>query len=419
MKQKIQSVLDNPLISGSSTMFLGTLFANVFNFLFTIYMYANLPPGEKGTLIAIISLITLPALIASAVTPSVLSFAGKYFANDEIDKVHGLYSKIGKAYLFLGIGSFLLILVLIPTISAFFQIEDHFLLVIADFIILLQFFIVLNNAFLQAKLAFGSLAFITITSTVTKFILGVILIISGFAIKGAVGALFLSFLIPFVFTFYPLRSIFQSSVQKINVNAKEFFSYGLPAAIASFGLTSFITSDILLVKHFFEPEVADIYGGISVIGRIIFYFSSPIASVMFPLVVQRMSRKENYTSIFTLSMLLVLLASSGITLLYFLYPQFFMDVFKIGVLPDNEKNLLGIFALFISVYALVSILVHFYLSIKKTIIFLPIVITAVLQIACIWFFHTNFLSIIYISLFCVFLLLVVLLLYYPYATRER
>ena len=51
---------------------------------------------------------------------------------------------------------------------------------------------------------------------------------------------------------------------------------------------------LILVKHFFSPHDAGIYAGLSLIGRVIFFFSAPIASVMFPVIVQKYARKENY-----------------------------------------------------------------------------------------------------------------------------
>ncbi|MBI5123527.1 oligosaccharide flippase family protein [Candidatus Roizmanbacteria bacterium] len=419
MKQRAQKLLKHPLIAGSIVIFFGTLFGNVFNFLYTAFMIRFLPPGDKGVLFALISIITLPSLAANAILPSILSFAGKYFANNEIGHVHGLYSKITKLYLCLGIVFFILFLVFIPSLSSFLKIANYQLLLLANIVIFVSFFNVINTGFLQAKLAFGYISFISILNAVLKFLAGVILVLIGFAVGGAVWAIVISVFIPYFLSFIPIRFVFDRKIVKEKVNTKELIVYGLPSALAMLGLTSFITSDILLVKHFFHPLQVDFYAGLSVIGRVIFYFSAPIALVMFPLIVQKNSKGENSNGIFLLSIFLVLIPSIAITIMYFLIPDFIMGIFGVKNLYILNKNLLGMFGLFITTYAVASVLVNFYLSIKKTMVYIPILIAALAQIVGIWFYHNSFLSVVTVSLVTTLLLAIILLLYYPYATKKQ
>ena len=151
MKKKFKDILKHPLITGSTVIFFGTLFGNVFNFLFTAYMIRYLPAGDKGVLFALISLITLPSLAASAITPSILSFAGKYFAKNESAHVHGLYNKIFKLYLAAGIGFFLVFLACIPFLSEFLKITNYQLLILANIVVFIGFFNVISTVFLHNK----------------------------------------------------------------------------------------------------------------------------------------------------------------------------------------------------------------------------------------------------------------------------
>lgn len=418
MKQKAKKILKHPLIAGSSVIFFGTLFGNVFNFLFTAYMIRFLPPGDKGVLFALISIITLPSLAANAILPSILSFAGKYFANNEISHVHGLYSKITKLYMYLGAAFSVLFLVCIPFLSSFLKIANYQLLLLANIVIFISFFTVINTGFLQAKLAFRFISLISILNAVLKLVVGVILVTLGFAVGGAVWALVISTILLYVLSFIPIRFVFDKKTVKEKVNTKELILYGLPSAIAMLGLTSFITSDILLVKHFFHPLEVDFYAGLAVISRVIFYFSAPIALVMFPLIVQKNARNENSNGIFLLSIFLVFIPSVAITVMYFLIPDFIMGIFGIKNIYIFNNNLLGMFGLFITTYAIASVLVNFYLSIKKTVVYLPTLIAALAQVVGIWFYHDSFLSVITVSLVTTLLLVIILLLYYPYATKK-
>ncbi len=419
MKNKLRKIAQHPLVSGSTIIFSGTLLGNIFNFLFTIYMLSHLSLADNGILAAVVSLISIPSLAAGAIAPAIVNFAGTYFAKNEIAKAHDLYIKVGKLYLLMGMAFFLLTLLFIPQISSFFKIQNQFLLVIANIAIFMSFFYALNTAFLQAKLSFTYLSVLTISAAALKLLSGMFFTSNGFAVNGAVSALFLSFLLPFIISFSPLRSLLRRRTETTKINIRELFIYGLPSAVTVLGLTSFITADILLVKHFFSPTDAGYYASLSIIARVIFYFSSPIGTVMFPLVVQKISRNESYKSTFLLSMVLVLLPSIALTTVYFLLPEFVLHVFNVKNITHYDIKLLGYFGVFITLYALISVLANFYLSIRRTNVCYPIVVAAFAQIIAIWMYHGDFFTVILISLLISFLLLISLLIYYPYAVKEK
>ena len=193
----------------------------------------------------------------------------------------------------------------------------------------------------------------------------------------------------------------------------------MPSALTLFSLTSFITIDTLIVKHFFDPKSAGIYAGISLLGRIIFFLSSPIGTVMFPLVVQKHTKQESIRSTFILAMLMVFLPSIVLTIGYFLLPNL-----VIGLSLKNDQylsgaSLLGFMGIYMTAYSLLYLLANFYLSIKKTIVYIPIVLGSILQAVLIWLFHEDFFQIVFISTGIVSALLLFLLVYLQLYVRKR
>lgn len=419
MKERIRQIAKHPLISGSIVIFLGTLVANVGNFFFTIFMASHLSVSNYGILASLITLITLPGYAATALSPLINQFAGKAFAEGNIAKVNGLYRKITKFVFLSGFCFFLLFIVFINTIGKFFAIHDTTILVLTDFAILLSLFIIVNNSFIQAKLAFNFIGFISIITSGLKLFIGIALVLLGLSTKGAVSAIFLSMFIPYLLTFIPIKFIFWKETSKEKINTKDLLNYGIPAALASLALTSLISSDILLVKHFFVERIAGLYAGLSLLGRVVFFFTSPISMVMFPTIVQKYTRKESYTGVLFLSLLLVGLASIGMTVFYFLFPHFVIILFLKKAEYLSIASLLGLFAIFITVFSVLSVLVNFYLSIQKIKVVYPIFVAAISQIILIFMYHQSLAEIVYISLLISFLLLIVLLLYYPYATKKQ
>src|SRR4051812_3546058 len=116
MKKKVKALLKHPLIYGSSIVFVGNLIANIFNLLFNIFMNKNLSVADYGTFLSVMSLIIFPGLVATAIVPIVVRFAGIYFAKNDYSRLRGLYIKIKKMLILIGIFFFFIFLLAIPTI---------------------------------------------------------------------------------------------------------------------------------------------------------------------------------------------------------------------------------------------------------------------------------------------------------------
>jgi O-antigen/teichoic acid export membrane protein len=412
MKHKIYQLVANPLISGSAIIFVGSFVGNIFNFLFNFYMSRNLSVADYGILASLVSLVVLASMPAGAALPTVVKFAAEYFAKGEVGKIKGLYFKVGKIMLAIGMVFFFAFAIFSSQLAGFFHIDNPGLITIAGLIVLVGFIGTVNGAFLQGKLLFGYLTFLNFFGALLKLSLGIALVFMGFKVVGAMWGFALSYIIPFAFGIYPFRYIFQKKTLGTSIQSKELFTYGAPAAIALFSLTSFVSTDIMLVKHFFTPHEAGQYAVLSLIGRIIFFLTASISTVMFPMVVQRVTRNERYHHIFLLSLVLVSLPSIAVTIFYFIFPQFAISVFNKNSSYLELAPYLGIFGIYISLYSILYVIANFFLSINKTKVAIPIAFGALLQVGLIWFFHDTFMQIILISLALVGLLLIILLLYY-------
>ncbi len=411
MKNLVKKIIRHELIGNASFLFFGSLLANLFNFLFNLFMTRHLSISDYGVLASMISLIALSTIPAFSVIPLIVRFAASYFANGELDKVRGLFIRVFTIWGVLGVGILFFFMFFAQQIGHFFHITNAMLIMLVGLAVLFGFLGVINTALLQAKLAFVFVSATLVLGGIIKFVAGAVFVFLGFAVDGATWGIFLSFFIPYVISFFPLRFLLDRSIKISHIGTHELLSYGIPSSVASFGIMSLITTDIILVKHFFDPVSAGLYAGISLIGRVIYYLTAPVGTVMFPLVTQKHTRKENYMGVFILSILIVVLPSLAITFFYFLFPTF-------SILFFTKKEYLfgasyiGFFGIFVSIYSLVSILVNFFLSIKKTKIFIPIIICALLQVVLISVWHDVIFHVIVSSFFVTGLLLIFLLIYY-------
>lgn len=413
MKNRVVTLLKHPLISGASIIFFGTFFANIFNFLFNVFMSRNLSVADYGLFASLVSIVLLCALFAESFLPTVVHFSAGYFANGEMAKVKALFWKLTKLlFLFAAIFAILLNLFNKP-IGDFFKIyNNEFIIFLVSIIVFLNFIGIVNRSMLQAKLSFGYITFLQVFSSLLKLIVGLFLVMIGYKVYGAIWGFLAGGTLLYLLTFFPLKSFFTGKMGRSEVTIKQILIYGGPSAVALLSVTSFITTDLMLVKHFYSSVDAGIYAGLSLLGRIIYFFTSPIALVMFPLIVQRKTKAEKYSHLFTMSFLLILLSSLAITIFYYIFPEA-----SIRVLLKNDeylvvKPILGFFGIYMSIFCLFSLTVNFFLSTKRTFVAIPVLAGAILQLILLWFYHESFIQVITISITIISLLLAFLLLYY-------
>lgn len=413
MKHFVKTAIQHPLISGSGIIIAGSVFGNVFNFLFNLYMSRNLPIADYGTLVSIVSLVLLATIPLSSVTPSIVSFSGKYFASGEIGMISLFYRKTLSYLLGFSVLLILLILLFSASIAQFFKINSSELVVYAGITVAIIYLGSLNSGLLQAKLSFKFISLSNFISSFAKFSVGLILIMLGYGVFGAVIAFLLSFLMPFLISFIPILSIFkESNHTKYKLPLREIFLYGVPSAVAIFGLNSLVSTDLLLVKHLLSPDKAGLYAGMSLVGRVIFFLTAPVGTVMYPLIVQKHAKNESYRNTLILSILLVFLPSLAVSIFYFLYPEFALTFFLKKTEYLAVSKYLGVFGIFIAIYSVISLLTYYFLSIKKSMVWLPLALSSIGQAVLIYFFHQSFLQIIIISLTISILLLSFLLIYF-------
>lgn len=417
--KNIQRIVRHPLISGSGIIFFGSLFGNIFNFLFNVFMSRNLSFSDYGDLVSLFSITTLFSLPVSSVIPTIIFFSATYFAANNLSMVKGLYIKITKMFFLLGLFIFMGAIFYNGILAAFFHISHANLLILGGFIIFLSFLGSANYPLLQAQLAFGKVTFLNILSSFLKFSLGALVVIFGFSVGGVMWALIISTVIPYIISFAYLRFLFVKNTKIPHISLKTTFFYGTPAALATFGLVSLTTVDIVLVKHFFSPREAGIYAMLSLVGKVIYYFSAPISSVMFPLITQKHTKGENYHNDLLLALALVFFPSMIILAFYAVFPSFIVSIFSPSHVEYSIARLIIPFGIFTSLFGLLSVLINFYLSINKVKVFIPILFCAILQAVLLWFFHASFLQVILISVGVAGLLLFMLLLYYGWIYGKK
>lgn len=410
----LKKLIGHELITGSFFIFAGGMLANVLAFILNLFLARNLSYSDYAIFASLLSIVTLAAIPSGSFTSIIVKFATDYYSKGEKGKLKAFYLLFFKFVLSLS-AIFVLISILFSPILISYLHLDSGLYAVAVGITIASFYLMnFHMAFLQSLLKFGFISFMNSFGGILKLFFGVGLVLLGFRAFGGLWAIFFMTTGMFLISFFPLRKILtaQKIKEKIALNRKEILEYSIPAFFVVLCMTSFTSSDVILARHFFSSETAGLYAGLSLIGRVIFYFTAPIPMVMFPLLVKRHSIGRGFINLFYLAILLVLLPSIAITALYFVRPNLVINIFLAGRNYLTVAPYLWLYGMFVTVFSVANLFASLFLSLNKTKIVYPVIAASVLQIVLINIFHRSFYDVIVYSLISVSLLLLMLTSYF-------
>lgn len=413
------SIFSSQLIKGSAILLIGSTVVNFGSYIYQLLMGRMLGPENYGVLTSLIALLYLLIIPSQTILTVVVKFTTAYRAKKKFAKILSLLISLSKNFAIAGIIFFLIFILGRNFIAGFLNIYETFPLILTSTLFLTSLLITINNGILQGYLKFTFLSINGIFSVLLKVGLAYLLVKMGFTVNGAVLALISASFLPYLASFYPLRFLWNYKSQEVRkIDWGKIREYATPVLIATLGMTSLYSTDIILVKHFFNSLDAGFYAALAMMGKIVFFASVAIGTVMFPLVSEKFETGQKVHHLLFESLLLVFLSSVIITAAYFFRPEFVISLLYGSKYFAIAQNL-GFFAIFITLYSLSNILLQFFLSIGRTCVAAFPMGGAIFQVILIWFFHASIRQVITVSFVVTALLLACLLLYYLYyATRK-
>ncbi len=418
MKKHINKIISNPLISGSSIIFLGTFFANIFNYGFSLILGRLLPVSEYGLVVSLASIIAIFTLFQASFSSIFAKFTAQYYASGDSKKLKLLISGGMQAVLLCGAIVFCLFLIGIPFLSSFLHLNNFFLLLVIGVYIFVSFLYSLPYGVLQGELRFFSLSGLNIASSAVKIIVGTFLVLLGWGVLGALGGYLFSMIVPFIIgvaLIFSKVGFSWGKSKQLGIFFYEFRKYSFYFFLASLGITIFNTLDVVLVRNIFDEVTSGQYAALSLIGKSIFYLTSPIYFVFFPLISKKNELKEKLTPTLLLASIIVLAVSGSASVFYFLFPHLVVNIF----FPAKEYAMLsqyvGLYSVFITVFSLAFLLNNFFLSVGKTAVYKINITCGVLLVGLIFMFSKNLYDVIWTLLVMSLVLFTSLLIYYFYS----
>ena len=412
MIRRIKEIVLHPLFSGSAVMIFGSNLANFIAYVYHLVIGRMLGPELYGELAAVVSLIGLFAVSFGFFGLVIVKFVSSGNTNERKMLFSWFTTRSSQIAIFVGI----FVTAISPFIAGFLKIGLSVAVLLGPIItvFLLSF---IYSSFLQGLLRFGRVVVVSNISMAGRLALGILFVALGFSVFGAIFGLFISAALGLWLNRYFLKDYKVSKDSGSRAFGKKILAYAGPIFLVSLSTNSLYSTDVILVKHFFEAQSAGIYAALSTLGKIIFFGTAPVGAVMFPLVSQRQSQGKDYKKIFLLSLLFTLGISLLVLLIYWLAPELSLKILYGDKFLEASPYLVWI-GLFMAIFSSGSLITGFYLSKGDTRIWTLVVLAALGQALGIWFFHSSIFQVITVNIISASFLLVSLLIYFGYETSK-
>ena len=399
------------IISGSFVMVAGSFLGSLTNYLFHLVTARGLGPNGYGVLDSLISIMYQISIPLATISLVIVKYVSSFKGQNRQEEIASLFWKINrKLFSFVPL-MVIFFLILTPLVTNFLHLSSPFLFIIIAFSFILGIFITIGRSFLQGLVLFEKLTFVGIFEGLIKVGLTILFLSLGWKLFGVA----LAFLLPGIFSFslilYFLRSLWLRKKDIAIPEKKEMYAFLLPVFLTNLGLTSFITTDIILARHFLAPGQAGLYAALSTMGKIIYFAASPITGVLFPMISQAHSARESVRKIVFWGLLMTGVIIAGSFLIFAFFPKM-MILVLFGEKYLELAPFLLYFAIGISFYTVNAVFLNIYLARKNILPSFLVCFSAIAQAVLIIAFHNNLAEIVNIFIFVSALLFLMLLLYF-------
>ncbi|MDD4606961.1 MAG: oligosaccharide flippase family protein [Patescibacteria group bacterium] len=414
---RFEKIKNNKLVVNSGIFFVGSFAVNLGNYIFHFLMARMLDVQVYGELQSLIALTAIFSIPSGALLTLIVKYVANFKAEENINKIYTLFIKSVKLFGLIALVLISIIIIASPHLADFLQINSSVPILILSLSVLLAFFNSINHGVLQGLQKFKSITLINLLTVASKVILAVILVKLSLRVNGVLGAIVLSGIIGYLITFMPLKFLFKKT-QTTDINTKEIFKYIWPVFWTVLFTTLLYNLDVVLVKHFFSPEIAGQYSALALIGHIIIFIAGPMATVMFPMVAHAHTRGEKHYAIFKQTIGLTLGMGLLGVLGYFILPNLIIKIL-VGNKFLNMAPYLGWFAISMLLYSLINTLSRYLLSIYSVKYIYVLLVGILCQVAGIFIWHENLWQIVWVMNASMAIILINLLIIYSRGKIKR
>lgn len=404
------------LATDGSLLFISTLVVNAGNYIINLIFGRWLGPADFSEVSLLVTLLLMVSFFALAFQLTGAKFAAEY---TDYSNVSFLKKWLNKRALYAGLVMLTIVMVGALFWKDFFQTNS----VIPFFIlgISLPFYLLMsvNRGLYQGSLLYKKLALTYQSEMWVRLVVSVGLVYLGYRVNGVALGISLSLIVTWWFSRMELDKTTKSTSE---TKLSSTLIYKFLVIILFYELSQILinNSDIILVKHFFKPHDAGLYAALALIGRIVYFGTWTVVTLLFPIVIKLEKEGKDHTWYFIGGLAVVIILASAIILVCYFAPET-----VIGLLFGEDyisiAPLLWKYGLATALFACSNVFVYYHMSLDRLIPVWITVIGGIGQIILISAFHQDFSEVIQVQIYLMLGLVSSMLVYhlfYQFRTKK-
>lgn len=269
-----------------------------------------------------------------------------------------------------------------PWIASFFGLGSIFPVLALTSTFAMITTLTLRRAYLGSKRDFMAAGVSQVIMAASRLAFAAVLGYAGFGATGALVSVTLAQIVTYAYVRRRTRDGFRVNLKAPlvwNASIRRELRYGALVLVTGVATGLISTGDILVIKHYFDPETAGLYGGIAIIARVALYAAGSASVVLTPYITMRRTRKENARRLAS-SLAVIAVISGGVLALFHLFPEQLIRLL-IGSRYLEAADWLPRIGLLAFAWALVSPLFAYYLALRKRFAGIAAAFTAMVALA--------------------------------------
>lgn len=345
----------------------GSLAAGFLNYLFNVVMARDawLGPQEFGVLAAIGSLLYLEGVMVSAVTTASAAYVAGFVARGEEGNIVPFLRRFSWYVGLVGLAAGMLLVLTLPALAGWLHLNEWGPLWLLAATWPLALLAGITIGALQGAVIFDVLAVVLVVGAGLRLLLAMPLVgVLEWGVSGAMAAGLAGVAAGYVVSWWPLKRYQPArpaSQAVVSFSLRELLAYTHGVFWAMVGLTSLFSVDLLLARHYLPASEAGLYGGLSTLGRIVYFLTLPFTMVMFPAAAARVAAGRPLRRTLLLTGGGMLLVGVGVVGAYALMPGVIIAHTVGGGYLAGAK-VLWLFGVFFGLVTVATWLVHVLLA---------------------------------------------------------
>ena len=353
----------NPSVLQSMALVAGVSLAYGLDYLFNLVIGRMLSPVEFSIVVAIGGVGQVLVVSSRVIQTVVTRYISRFQAGEEADgRIASFFQAMFRASWRWGSVALLLLLLLSQPLAQFLQIDEVGpVLALAAATLLMVVRPVLGGA-LQGLQQFSALGLVQIVQALLRLLLGALLVWLGWGAFGAMISLPLASGVALLAGWQLLdNAVKQKTAVHHQVHLPELFRYSTYTAAGLIGYALLLNMDAILVRRFFDLDVAGNYSAAVTLGKVIQFFPVAIIMILFPKAAQRQAARRDAGQILLPAIGIVALVCGGIALIYALFPQPIVNL-VLGSEYQVDGTVLGLVGLAMLLLSLANVWLNYFLS---------------------------------------------------------